>query len=57
MGHIGWCLKYIKLDLGHDRLIWDQRGSDGARGGEGVNNHKYRSWNGPDGTRVGQIGT
>ena len=46
----------MKLDLGHYRLIWDQRGSEGARGGGSINNHKSRIWNGPDGTRVGQIG-
>ena len=46
----------MKLDLGHCRLIRGQRGSEGARGGGGINNHKSRSWNGPDGTRVGQIG-
>ena len=46
----------MKLDLGHYRLIRDQRGSEGARGGGGINNHKFRSWNGPDGTRVGHIG-
>ena len=46
----------MKLDLGHYRLIRDQRGSEQARGGGGINNHKFRSWNGPDGTTVGHIG-
>ena len=33
-----------------------QRGSEGARGSGGINNYKFRNWNGPDGTRVGHIG-
>ena len=55
MGHIGWSLKHMKLDLGHYRLIRDQRGPEGV-GELTINNHKFRSWNGPDGTTVGQIG-
>ena len=27
----------MKLDLGHYKLIWDQGGSEGARGGGGIN--------------------
>ena len=46
----------MKLDLGHYKLMWNQRGSERARGGGGINNHKSRSWKSPDGTRVGHIG-
>ena len=30
MGHIGWSLKHMKLELGHYRLIRDQRGPEGV---------------------------
>ena len=40
----------MKLDLGHYKLIWDQRGP------EGVGELTTRSWIGPDGMRVGHIG-